>query len=56
MYKNFRPLVDEKYRDDELYKNPPKEVWDAYRGDKEVRQKRKKDMKANAKKNSKKAK
>ena len=41
MFQNFRPLVELEYRDNELYKSPPKQVWDAYLGDKKIRTQKK---------------
>ena len=42
MHENYRPLVEDKYKNDELYKKPSQEVYDAYYGDKAVRADRKK--------------
>ena len=36
MFRNFGPIVELKYRNDELYKKPPQDVWDAYNGDKSI--------------------
>ena len=51
MFQNFRPLVELEYRDNELYKSPPKKVWDDYLGDKEIRKQQKIEMKYHAKTN-----
>ena len=49
MFCNFGPIVELKYRNDELYIKPPQDVWDAYNGDKSIRKEQKIKMKENAK-------
>lgn len=56
MFQNFRPLVDMEYLDKKLYKLPPKEVYDAYQGDRKMKNEQKKKIKDMAQKNIKKKK
>ena len=49
MFRNFRPLVELKYRNDVVYEKPSQDVWDAYLGDKSIRKEQKDKMKENAK-------
>ena len=49
MHQNYGPLVPDQYKNDELYRNPPKKVWEQYLGDKAARDKQKKERKIMAK-------
>lgn len=44
---NFRNIVEDQYKDDELYQSPPQEIWDAYFGDKSLQSEQKLAMKEN---------
>ena len=45
MFENYRPLVPSTFRDDVIYANPPKEVWLQYKGEKDAKKERKKELK-----------